>query len=69
MGGGVWGRMDTCICMAESLHCPPEKKSKGIPNFVFQRGTSRKISTWTYLQNRNRLTDMEDTLVVAKREG
>ena len=21
---GVWGRMDTCVCMAESLHCPPE---------------------------------------------
>ena len=22
-GRGVWGRMDTCVCMAESLHCPP----------------------------------------------
>ena len=22
--GGVWGRMDTCICVAESLRCPPE---------------------------------------------
>ena len=21
---GVWGRMDTCICMTESLHCSPE---------------------------------------------
>ena len=21
---GIWGRMDTCICMAESLFCPPE---------------------------------------------
>ena len=21
---GVWGRMDTCVCMAESLCCPPE---------------------------------------------
>ena len=21
---GVWGRMDTWICMAESLHCSPE---------------------------------------------
>ena len=20
----VWGRMDTCICLAESLHCSPE---------------------------------------------
>ena len=23
-GSGVRGRMDTCICMAESLHCSPE---------------------------------------------
>ena len=23
-GKGVWGRMDTCICMAETLHCSPE---------------------------------------------
>ena len=23
-GSGVWGRMDTCICMAKSLCCPPE---------------------------------------------
>ena len=23
-GRGVWGRMDTCTCMAESLHCAPK---------------------------------------------
>ena len=23
-GTGPWERMDTCICMAESLHCSPE---------------------------------------------
>ena len=23
-GREVWGRMDTWICMAESLHCSPE---------------------------------------------
>ena len=23
-GRGVWGRMDTCVCMAESIHCSPE---------------------------------------------
>ena len=22
-GKGVWGRMDTCICVAESLNCSP----------------------------------------------
>ena len=23
-GSGVLGRMDTCVCMTESLCCPPE---------------------------------------------
>ena len=23
-GRGAWGRMDTCVCTAESLCCPPE---------------------------------------------
>ena len=23
-GRGAWGRMDTCLCMAESLLCSPE---------------------------------------------
>ena len=23
-GRGVWGRMDTCICIADPLHCSPE---------------------------------------------
>ena len=23
-GKGVWGRMDTCICMAKTLHCSLE---------------------------------------------
>ena len=23
-GRGVWGRMDTCVCMADSLHYSPE---------------------------------------------
>ena len=23
-GRGVWGRMDTCVCMAECLRCSPE---------------------------------------------
>ena len=23
-GRGIWGRMDPCICMTESLHCSPE---------------------------------------------
>ena len=26
--GGVWGRMDTCVCMAEPLPCSPETINK-----------------------------------------
>ena len=29
---GVRGRMDTCICMAESLHCSPETLATPIQN-------------------------------------
>ena len=27
-GREVWGRMDTCACMAESFHCSPETITK-----------------------------------------
>ena len=26
---GVWGRMDTCLCMAESFRCLPETVTHG----------------------------------------
>ena len=35
-GSEVWGRMDTCICMAESLHCSPDH------NIVNQRYPNTK---------------------------
>ena len=33
-GRGVWGRMDTCICMAESLHCPHETITKLLTGYT-----------------------------------
>ena len=36
---GVWGRMDTCTCMAESLHCSPETLTT---LFVNQLSPNRK---------------------------
>ena len=33
-GKGVWGRMDTCICMAESLCCPPETITKLLISYI-----------------------------------
>ena len=33
-GRGVWGRMDTCICMAESLCCPPETITTSLISYM-----------------------------------
>ena len=34
-GKGVWGRMDTRICMAESLCCPPETITTLFANWLY----------------------------------
>ena len=34
-GMGVGGRMDTCICMAESLPCSPETITTLFMNWLF----------------------------------
>ena len=39
-GRGVWGRIDTCIRMAESLYCPPES-------------TTALLIGYTPVQNKN----------------
>ena len=31
---GVLGRMDTCICMAESLHCSPETNTTLLMGYI-----------------------------------
>ena len=42
-GRGVWGRIDTCVCMAESLHWSPETittlliGSTPIQNYTFKK--------------------------------
>ena len=33
-GKGVWGRMDTCICMAESLHCSPKTNTTLLMGYI-----------------------------------
>ena len=33
-GRGVWVGMDTCICMAESLLCPPETMTTLLINYT-----------------------------------
>ena len=34
-GRGVWVRMNTCICMAESFHCPPETITTLFVNWLY----------------------------------
>ena len=36
---GVWGRMDTCTCMAESLHCSPETLTTLFVNRLYPNRT------------------------------
>ena len=35
IGGETGGRMDTCICMAESLCCSPETITKVLTSYVY----------------------------------
>ena len=38
-GKGVWRRMDTCICMAETLHCSPETITTLLTHYQFSSVT------------------------------
>ena len=38
-GRGVWGRMDTCMCVSETLHCSPETH-----NIVLYPNTKEKVN-------------------------
>ena len=43
-GSGVWGRMDTCTRMAESLHCSPEQHLSG--HTLIQNGFGVNRTKW-----------------------
>ena len=34
VGGEFWGRVDTCICMAKSLCCPPEMVTTLLTGYI-----------------------------------
>ena len=42
-GRGVWGRMDTCIFMTESLCCPPETTIKLLTGYTPIQNKKLKI--------------------------
>ena len=44
-GTGVWGRMDTCIYMAESLQCSPETITTLLIGYTLIQN-KKKIKNW-----------------------
>ena len=56
----VWGRVDTCICMAESLCCTPETiptlliHYTMIQNKKLKKKTTKKESLWKNSDNKNK---------------
>ena len=76
-GRGVWGRMDTCICMAESIYCPLEtittllisyspvqnKKFKKIFHMQKQAHRSQNLQfTLGTITNRNKQTNKHNAI-------
>ena len=41
-GRGAWGRVDTCVCMAEPLRCPPETITTLLIGYTLIKITSSK---------------------------
>ena len=42
IGGGVWGRIDTCVCMAESLHASPETVTALLIGYTPKQNVQKK---------------------------
>ena len=42
-GKGVCGRMDTCLCVVESLHCPPETVTTLLISYTLIQNKKFKI--------------------------
>jgi len=54
-GRGVWGRMDTCICIADSLHCSPEAITTLLMGYAAAAAAAAKL-----LQSCRTLCDPRD---------
>ena len=45
------------------------EKKQASYDIIYMHKLKKKLYKWTYLQNRNRLTDLENKLMVTRREG
>ena len=48
-GTGFWGRMDTCVYMAESLRCSPEMTTTLLINYTPIQ--NKKLKVWKKKKN------------------
>ena len=55
-GSGVWGRMDTCVCMAESVCCAPETITTLLTGFTPSQNNQFKS---IYITTKKVLRDLE----------
>ena len=55
-GRGVWWRMDTCICLAESLCCSPETITKLLIGYTAIQNKKLLFFFFTKLYNHNNNT-------------
>ena len=52
-GRRVWGRMDTCVCMIESLDCSPEAVTVLLMGYTPRQNKKKTLSTVPLLYSRS----------------
>ena len=51
-GRGIWGEMNTCICMAESLCCSPETIATLLIHYAPTQNKNKKKIRWREKQGK-----------------
>ena len=62
-GRRVWGRMDTCICMAESLHCSPETITPLLIGYILVQNKKFKRKKKIRWEQESMRSDLTSTLL------
>ena len=64
-GRGIWGRMDTCICMAESLHCSPETIIILLIGYIPKKSLKKNCGLWVIMLCQWRfILDLKDSALL-----
>ena len=78
-GRGVWGRMDTCVCMAESIHCSPETvtsllidsniKNKKLEKDISGDGAPKRVFLASWLDCDACISEVKGLLFLMNQKG